>query len=43
VRVNARWKAALVEAKISEVDIERFAKCFAEAGKDKWQNGDDGR
>jgi serine/threonine-protein kinase HipA len=43
VRVNGRWKAALVEAKISEVDIERFAKCFAEAGKDKWQNGDDGR
>src|ERR1700726_4748482 len=26
VRVNARWKAALVEAKISEVDIERFPK-----------------
>jgi serine/threonine-protein kinase HipA len=43
VRVNGRWKAALVEAKISEVDIERFAKCFAEAGKDKWQRDDDGR
>jgi serine/threonine-protein kinase HipA len=43
VRVNGRWKAALVEAKISEVDIERFARCFAEAGKDKWQNGDDER
>ena len=43
VRVNARWKAALVEAMISEVDIERFARCFAEASKDKWQNGDDGR
>ncbi|MCC6778620.1 MAG: type II toxin-antitoxin system HipA family toxin [Hyphomicrobiales bacterium] len=38
-RVNARWKAGLVEAKISEVDIDRFAKCFAEAAKDNWQSG----
>ena len=38
VRVNAGWKAALVEAKISEADIERFAKCFAEASNDKWQS-----
>jgi serine/threonine-protein kinase HipA len=40
VRVNTRWKAALVEAGISEVDIARFAKCFAEAAKDKWQSSD---
>ena len=32
VRVNGRWKAALVEA-VSEVDIERFAKCSPRRAK----------
>jgi serine/threonine-protein kinase HipA len=39
VRVAARWRAALGEAGVSAVDTERFANCFAEAGNDKWQNG----
>jgi serine/threonine-protein kinase HipA len=42
-RVHARWKSALAGAKISNIDIERFAKCYAEAGKDQWQNGEDQR
>jgi serine/threonine-protein kinase HipA len=40
VRISARWRAALSEAGISAVDIERFASCFAESGKDGWQNDD---
>jgi serine/threonine-protein kinase HipA len=41
VRVSARWKAALSEAGIGAIDIERFTSCFTEAGRAEWQN--DGR
>ena len=41
VRVNARWMDAMVKAGISKADIERFAKCFAEADKENWQGGKD--
>ncbi|MBV8752333.1 MAG: type II toxin-antitoxin system HipA family toxin [Hyphomicrobiales bacterium] len=36
-RVNNRWHAALTEAGLGRVDIERLASCFAEAGKSDWQ------
>jgi serine/threonine-protein kinase HipA len=38
VRVGARWKAALSEAGIGAIDIERFASCFTESGRAEWQN-----
>jgi serine/threonine-protein kinase HipA len=41
VRVDARWKAALGEAGIGAIDIERFASCFIESRRAEWQ--DDGR
>ncbi len=41
VRVDARWQAALSEAGVSKLDIERLAGCFAESGKSRWQS--DGR
>jgi serine/threonine-protein kinase HipA len=40
-RVAARWKAALSEAGIGAIDIERLASCFIESGRAEWQN--DGR
>ena len=36
-RVSARWKAALSEAGIGAIDIERLANCFIESGKAEWQ------
>jgi serine/threonine-protein kinase HipA len=39
-RVKAQWKSALGEAGVSTIDIERFANCFTEAGKDEWWNGE---
>jgi serine/threonine-protein kinase HipA len=38
IGVSARWQEALGEAGIGAVDIERFASCFVESSKDKWQN-----
>jgi serine/threonine-protein kinase HipA len=40
VRVSARWRAALGEAGIGTIDIERLANCFAESGKSEWQKDD---
>ena len=37
VRVGARWKAALSEAGIGALDIERLASCFTESGRVEWQ------
>ena len=37
VRVGARWRAALSEAGIGTVDIERFANCFIEFSRAEWQ------
>ena len=36
-RVGARWKAALSEAGIGPIDVERFANCFIEASRVDWQ------
>jgi serine/threonine-protein kinase HipA len=38
VRVGARWKAALSQAGIGAVDIERLASCFVESARAEWQN-----
>lgn len=38
VRVSGRWKAALGEAGVSAVDIERLANSFTEAEKSTWQD-----
>ena len=39
VRVGARWKAALSEAGIGAIDVERLASCFAESSGAEWQSG----
>ena len=38
-RVNSRWRAALGEAGLGSVDIERLASCFTESGKSHWHRG----
>jgi serine/threonine-protein kinase HipA len=40
VRVHARWQAALREAGIAAVDIERFANSFAQSANGAWQHAD---
>lgn len=38
VRIGARWNAALSEAGMGAIDIERFANCFTESNRAEWQN-----
>lgn len=38
-RIDSRWKAALSEAKLSAVDVERFARSFSQSGNVEWQKG----
>jgi serine/threonine-protein kinase HipA len=37
-QVAARWKAALIESGVGEIEIERLANSFAESARESWRN-----